>query len=175
MRLVHESAEGRARVLATDVETADSLLAQTKGLMGRSSVPDDYALVFPARRDPVEAALERVPGVGRFVDTDRQGIHMLFVRTPLDVLWVADETVVKVRTLRPWTGLDDAPADTVIELAGGAAAGVEPGDAVRLVADGASPDDAESAEGTTGTRADDHAPTEEETTPGSATSREPGE
>ena len=132
MRLVHESAAG-TRTLATDVETADSLLAQMRGLMGRSSVPEDYALVFPVRRDPVAVALDRVPGVGRLVDPGQHGVHMLFVRTPIDVLWVEDETVVQVRTLQPWTGTGSARADTLVELAAGAASDVEPGDTVRLV------------------------------------------
>ena len=136
MRVVHESADGDRQVLATDVETADSLFAQVKGLMGRASIPDDYALVFPVRRDPVKVALAALPGVGRFVDPDEHGVHMLFVRTPLDVLWVEDGVVVQARTLSPWTGSGQARADTLIELAGGAADGVEPGDSVRVVDDG---------------------------------------
>ena len=135
MRLVHEPANGSRRTLATDVETADSLLAQTKGLMGRSSVPDDYALVFPARTDPVEVALARLPLVGRVVHPERQGIHMLFVRTPLDVLWIRDGEVVQTRTLAPWRGTGSAPGDTVVEMAGGAADGVDVGDRVRVVED----------------------------------------
>jgi len=135
MRLVHESADG-TRTLATDVETADSLAAQMLGLMGRSSVPEDYALVFPVRRDPVAVAIDRLPGLGRLVAPDRHGVHMLFVRTPLDVLWVEDGEVVQVRTLQPWTGRASAPADTLVELAAGGAAGVEPGDTVRVVEDG---------------------------------------
>ncbi|MEF8851766.1 MAG: DUF192 domain-containing protein [Haloarculaceae archaeon] len=135
MRLVHESAAG-TRTLATDVETADSLVAQLKGLMGRSSVPEDYALVFPVRRDPVAVAIDRLPGpLGRLADPDRHGVHMLFVRTPLDVVWVDDGDVVQVRTLQPWTGRASARADMLVELAPGGAAGVEPGDTVRLVAD----------------------------------------
>jgi len=133
MRVVHESADGDRRVLATDVETADSLFAQLRGLMGRASVPEDYALVFPVRRDPVKVALASLPVVGRFVDPDQHGVHMLFVRTPLDVLWVEDEVVVEARTLAPWTGRGEARADTLIELDRGAADGVEPGDSVRVV------------------------------------------
>jgi|GEM_PF-108796 len=135
MRVVHESADGHRQVLATDVETADSLFAQVKGLMGRASVPEEYALVFPVRRDPVKVALASLPALGRFVDPDQHGVHMLFVRTPLDVLWVEDEVVVEARTLSPWTGSGEARADTLVELAGGAADGVEPGDSVRVVED----------------------------------------
>ncbi len=143
MRLVHESTGG-TRTLATDVETADSLPAQLKGVMGRSSVPGDYALVFPVRRDPVAVAIDHLPGpLSRLADPDRHGVHMLFVRTPLDVVWVENETVVQVRTLQPWTGRASARADTLVELAPDGAAGVEPGDTVWLVEDGgpAGPDD----------------------------------
>jgi len=134
MRLVHESAAG-TRTLATDVETADSLFAQVKGLMGRSSVPEDYALVFPVRRDPVVVAIDRLPVLGRLVDPDQHGVHMLFVRTPIDVVWVEDERVVQTGTLQPWTGTGKARADTLVELAAGAASGVETGDTVRVVTD----------------------------------------
>jgi uncharacterized membrane protein (UPF0127 family) len=135
MRVVHESTDGDRQMLATDVETADSLVAQMKGLMGRASVPEEYALVFPLRRDPVAVALDRLPVLGRFVDPDQHAVHMLFVRTPLDVLWVEDEVVVQARTLSPWTGTGEARADTLVELAGGVADGVEPGDRVRVVED----------------------------------------
>ena len=145
MRLVHES-RGETRTLATDVETADSLPAQIRGLMGRSSVPEGYALVFPVRRDPVAVAIDRLPGLGRLVDPDRHGVHMLFVRTPLAVVWVEDETVVQVRTLQPWTGRASARADTLIELAAGKATGVEPGDTVRLVDGGETAGSGESGE-----------------------------
>lgn len=144
MRLVHESTAG-TRTLATDVETADSLFAQVKGLMGRSSVPEDYALVFPVRRDPVAVAVDRLPLFGRLVDPDQHGVHMLFVRTPIDVVWVEDERVVQTRTLQPWTGTGTARADTLVELAPGVASGVEAGDTVRVVGDGDSAGSAKNA------------------------------
>lgn len=133
MLLVHESADGRRRVLASDVETADSVARQTIGLMGRSSVPEDYALVFRDVSDPVARAIERLPApLDRLADDDVHGVHMLFVRTPLDVLWLADGEVVQVRTLRPWVGSGRARADTLVEMAAGTADGVEPGDRVVL-------------------------------------------
>ena len=143
MRLVHESADGTRAVLATDVETADSVATQILGLMGKSSVPDDYALVFRDVSDPVARAIERLPApLNRLADDDRQGVHMLFVRTSLDVLWLADGEVVQVQTLAPWVGSGSASADTLVELAPGAAADVDPGDSVRLVEDaGATNDD----------------------------------
>lgn len=82
--------------------------------MFRQSVPADYALVFPFDR------------------AARRSVHMLFVRTSLDVLWVADGQVTKRATLAPWTGLGWARADTIVELAPGAAAGVDVGDRVTV-------------------------------------------
>lgn len=116
MRLVHERGDTR-RTLASTVETADSFLSRARGLMGRD-VPDDYALVF------------------RFGRPAGHGIHMLFVREPLDVLWVVDGEVTERARLRPWVGFGRARADTVVELPAGAAADVEPGDSVRVVEDG---------------------------------------
>jgi len=116
MRLVHESADGDRRVLASEVERADSLFAKIKGLMGKSSLPEEYALVF---------------------DFDRvsyRDVHMLFVRTPLDVIWLRDSEVVQVKTLRPWRGAGVAKADCFVELPGGAADGVKPGE--RVVVEG---------------------------------------
>jgi uncharacterized membrane protein (UPF0127 family) len=131
--LVHESASGRRRVLATEVETADSVLRQTVGLMGRSTVPETYALVFRNVSDPVARAIEGLPSpLDRLADDEYQGVHMLFVQTPLDVLWVEDEVVVQTQTLAPWVGTGGARADTLVEMAGGAAEGVEPGDRVLL-------------------------------------------
>jgi uncharacterized membrane protein (UPF0127 family) len=131
--LVHESADGRRRVLASEVATADSVVTQVKGLMGRSAVPDDYALVFRDVSDPVARTVEGLPApLDALADDDRHGVHMLFVRTPLDVLWLEDGEVVQVRTLSPWVGTGSARADTLVEMAGGAADGVEPGDRVLL-------------------------------------------
>lgn len=133
MRVVHEAA-GKRRALATTVDLADSFVSQTVGLMGQSTVSDDYALVFEFGE----------PGfVYRVLDTiPRRVIHMLFVRTPLDVLWLRDEEVVKVATLSPWTGIGVAKADTIVELAAGSAEGVAVGDRV-VVEREASPDDVE--------------------------------
>lgn len=105
MPVVHEG-----EVLAADVEVARSLPAKMKGLMFRSTVPDEYALVFPFDRPT------------------RRSVHMLFVRTPLDVLWVTDDVVTKRATLSAWTGFDWGRADTIVELAPGAASDVSPGD-----------------------------------------------
>ena len=111
MRVVHDP-DGATRVLASDAETADTALQQARGLMGASSLPSGYGLVFPFDR------------------AGRRSVHMLFVRTPLDVLWLVDAEVQRVETLSPWTGLGYARADTLVELPAGAADGVEVGDTV---------------------------------------------
>jgi uncharacterized membrane protein (UPF0127 family) len=91
--------------------------------MGRQSLPADFALVFPFDEPPLW-----VPdALGR-----RRAIHMLFVRTPIDVIWLRDDVVQQVKTLQPWRGFGWQPADTVIELPAGAAAAVEPGDTVTV-------------------------------------------
>lgn len=123
MRVVHDP-DGARRVLAAAAETADGFVAQTVGLMGQSSIPDDYALVFRFG-DP--------PFFYRLFDTmPTRFIHMLFVRMPLDVIWLQDGEVVEVATLSPWTGIGRAKADTVIELPDGAAEGVAVGDRVAI-------------------------------------------
>ncbi len=111
MRVLHEG-----EPLATEVELADSLVAKLRGLMLRPSVPEGYAMVF------------------RFGSARRRDVNMLFMRTPIDVLWVADGRVVRRETLRPWRGFGIARADTIVELAPGAAADVGEGDRVTLAA-----------------------------------------
>ena len=122
MRVVHDDGSDR-RTLAETVEVAESTLEQAKGLMFRDSIPDDYALVF--RLHGPSWPLSALLGEYGF-----QSIHMLFVRFPIDVLWLRGEEVAQVKTLSPWTGLGMARADTVVELPAGAADGVEPGDGV---------------------------------------------
>jgi uncharacterized protein len=111
--LRHEPATGAASRLATTVDTADSLLQQTRGLVGRRSLPEGYALAF------------------RFPRAKPRDVHMLFVFVPLDVVWVVGDVVQRVERLRPWTGFARERADLLLELPAGAAADVEPGD--RLV------------------------------------------
>lgn len=112
MRLVHEPADGDARVLASVVEQADTFLARLRGLMFRRSIPDDYALVF------------------RFGHPTTRGLHMLFVPFPVDAVWLVDGEVTKVARLPAWRGVGRARADTIVELPAGAAADVEAGDRV---------------------------------------------
>ncbi|MFB6165315.1 MAG: DUF192 domain-containing protein [Haloarculaceae archaeon] len=137
MRVVHDP-DGRARPLATTVDVADSFVSQTVGLMGQSSLPEAYALVFRFGTDGpdgFERAVAKLPGAGW---PPRRFIHMLFVGVALDVLWLRDGEVVAVETLRPWTGYGVARADTIVELPAGAAADVAVGDRVAIEDD---PDD----------------------------------
>jgi uncharacterized membrane protein (UPF0127 family) len=118
VRVVHEP-RGDRRVLASEVETADSLVSQGLGLMFRRSIPEKYALVF------------------RFGRQKQRSLHMVFVPFAIDALWLADGVVQQVRTLSPWTGHGRAVADTVIELPEGAADHVDPGDRVVVEANDA--------------------------------------
>ncbi len=114
VRLLHEPADGDPSALAASVDTADSTLAQLRGLMFRRSIPDDYALVF------------------RFDAVDPRDVHMLFVPFPLDVLWLVEDEVQRIERLSAWTGIAKSDADTLVELPAGAADDVAVGDTVRL-------------------------------------------
>jgi uncharacterized protein len=111
----------RERVLAARLETAGSLWAKFLGLMGRRSLPEGGGLWLPASN----------------------GIHMMFMRFPIDAVFVGrrDATgrhpVVSVhRSLRPWLGLVPLVrhAHGVLELPAGAidATGTAVGDLISL-------------------------------------------
>jgi uncharacterized membrane protein (UPF0127 family) len=113
--------ETRGTVLADRLEIASSLWARFMGLMGRRSLAN---------------------GDGLFL-TGSNGIHMFFMRFPIDVVFVARagangaRRVVSVhRDMRPWTGLVPLArgADGVLELPVGVidASGTVPGDLLRL-------------------------------------------
>jgi len=130
VRVVHETDEAidggerTRRTLASEGEVADSALAQARGLMFRPSVPDDYALVLD------------VDGGGLLTSgPSRQFVHMLFMRFPIDVIWLQGEEVVKTARLRPWRGMGMAKADRILELPAGGADGVSVGDTVRVIDD----------------------------------------
>ncbi len=83
--------------------------------------------------------LRSTPAPGEALDIrGDSSIHMMFMRFPIDaVFYDADLNVTKVaRHMRPWTGLAFGGRGTkgVIELASGAAEGVEPGHQLRFVA-----------------------------------------
>jgi uncharacterized membrane protein (UPF0127 family) len=115
---------GSQRVLARAVEIADTALTQMRGLMFRSELPEDFALVMEVGG---ERLLPFTSG------PKRHSVHMLFVRVPLDVLWLDGEEVTKTARMRPWRSVKLGKANRIIELPAGAADGVEAGDTVRLV------------------------------------------
>jgi uncharacterized membrane protein (UPF0127 family) len=109
---VRHDRDGDTRTLASTVDTADSFLAQARGLMFQRSIPDDYALVFP------------------FGDPDVRDAHMVFVPFDIDAVWIEDEEVQHVQRLSAWTGRGNARCDTLVELPAGAADDVHVGDRV---------------------------------------------
>jgi uncharacterized membrane protein (UPF0127 family) len=106
----------RGTVVAERVRVARSARDRTVGLLGRNSLPAAEGLW-----------IERAPS-----------IHMLFMRFPIDAIFVgADLHVTKVvRELRPWQMVWWARgARDCLELAAGTAdrSGTQPGDELRLV------------------------------------------
>ena len=83
-----------------------------KGLLGRSSLGADEGMLFP-----------------------RTGsIHMFFMRFAIDAIFCDRDLVVidVVPRLQPWRMASRRGAKVVIELAEGAAAGVQPGDSLSI-------------------------------------------
>ena len=92
---------------------AGTPFSRLKGLLGRDHLDPGEGMLFP-----------------------RTGsIHMFFMRFALDAVFCDRDLVVLevVRGLRPWRTAGVRGAKVVVELAAGAAAGLEPGD--RLVLD----------------------------------------
>ena len=112
MRVVHHN--GDRSVLASEASRATSTRQKLQGVMFKPDLPPGYGLVFP-----FEAAKPR-------------GVHMLFVRVPIDVIWTVDDEVQAVETLSPWTGYAKHSADRIVELPAGAADAVAPGDRVSV-------------------------------------------
>jgi uncharacterized protein len=92
-------------------ELADTPLKRMRGLLGRSGL------------EPGEGMLFRPAG----------SIHMMFMRFPIDAVFCDPDLVVVgiERDLKPWQTARRKGAKVVVELAAGAAAGVDVGD--RLV------------------------------------------
>lgn len=79
--------KSNGKIIASDVEFAQSFLSQTLGLMFRKNIQNDYALVFEMRKPK------------------RVSLHMLFVGFPIDVLFLDEsKTITKTAQLSPWTG-----------------------------------------------------------------------
>jgi len=83
-----------------------------RGLLGRSSLAPDEGMLF------------RPAG----------SIHMFFMRFAIDAVFCTRELEVidVVRDLKPWRMAARRGAKVVVELPVGGAAGVEPGDRLRL-------------------------------------------
>jgi hypothetical protein len=121
--------ETRGTVLAEQVEVGASIWAKFRGLMGRRSLAPGSALWLPGEN----------------------GIHMFFMRFPIDAVFVGTATiraagtpgavelrpVISVhRNLRPWLGVVPLVrgADGVIELPAGTidASGTQTGDVILI-------------------------------------------
>jgi hypothetical protein len=111
----------RSTLLAADVEHAASLWAKFKGLMGRASLAPGSALWLP----------------------DSNGIHMMFMRFPIDAVFVgrpeadgARRVVAVHGGLLAWTGLVPYVhgAHGVLELPVGSieASGTQVGDLIEI-------------------------------------------
>jgi uncharacterized protein len=86
-------------VLASRVESAFDSTARKKGLLGRASVPDDYALIIA----PTSA------------------VHTWFMRVAIDLVFVSRSgTITKTcRAVKPWRIAGSLTAFAVIEAAAG--------------------------------------------------------
>jgi uncharacterized membrane protein (UPF0127 family) len=93
-------------------EIADTPLKRMRGLLGRSGLAHDEGMFF------------RPAG----------SIHMMFMRFPIDAVFCDRDLVVLgvERDLKPWKTARRKGAKVVVELAAGAADGLEPGDRLFL-------------------------------------------
>ena len=119
--MLHARNETRATSLAERLDVAAGLIAKFRGLMGRSSLDEGAGLWFP----------------------DSNGIHMMFMRFPIDAVFVgkpevgtARRVVAVRRALRPWFGIVwyVRGAHGVLELPAGTidASATAVGDLIRL-------------------------------------------
>lgn len=109
-RLINERT---GSLLAERLEVADSFFSRFRGLMLRSGLGPGSALLI----EPCSS------------------IHMLFMRFPIDAVFLDDggRVLKVVHRLRPWIGVAASrSARAVIELPAGAAEGLEPGDRLRI-------------------------------------------
>lgn len=105
----------RGTVLATNADTARTFWQRFVGLMGRAHLPPGYGLVFPGE----------------------QGVHTLFMRVPIDVVFYGRDGVVLgvAEAMRPWrVSRIYFRAKGLVEVPAGAAraSGTRPGDVLRI-------------------------------------------
>jgi hypothetical protein len=101
MRLIDKTT---GKVLASKVELADTFWRRFRGLMFRRKFPRGSAMLF------------KLPKPGRY------GIHMFFVKFPIDLIYLDSRfVVVALRArLKPWrTHKPKAVANYLIELPAG--------------------------------------------------------
>ena len=102
------------RVLVSRVEPALDSKTRRKGLLGRESIPDDYALVI----------------------APSNAVHTWFMRIPIDLVFVSRSgTVTKTcRAVKPWRMAGSLKAFAVIEATEGFIErhGIKAGDVVAL-------------------------------------------
>jgi hypothetical protein len=99
-------------VVCAHCELAETPLRRMRGLLGRAGLEPDQGMLFrPA-----------------------SSIHMFFMRFPVDAVFCDRDLVVLgvERGLRPWRTAGRRGAKVVVELAAGAAAGIQPGDRLAL-------------------------------------------
>jgi uncharacterized membrane protein (UPF0127 family) len=108
------NSDSAPRVLASNVERATSLYQSIRGLMFRGTLPEDYAFVIEFNRRAY------------------RDIHTLFVQEPIDVIWLQDNTVEKIKRMYPYKGLGVARADTIIEFPAKQISNINPGDTIKI-------------------------------------------
>lgn len=107
------------------VEIADNVISQVKGLSGRDSLPENRGMLFV------------------FSEPDIQKFWMNGMRFPLDIIWINGDTVVDVVTLNQPTAESPVPetifsplaVDKVLEINAGMVEkmGIRQGSAIRII------------------------------------------
>ncbi len=73
--------------IAKNIEVARTKLSQMSGLMFRKGIPSDYSMIFILKKQ------------------SSVNVHMLFMRFPVDVIFLDEEKrVLGFARLNPWTG-----------------------------------------------------------------------
>jgi uncharacterized membrane protein (UPF0127 family) len=73
--------------IAINVEISKTLISQMLGLMFRTHLPADYAMIFVMKKP------------------SSVGIHMLFMCFPVDIIFLNEKKkIVGLADLKPWTG-----------------------------------------------------------------------